>query len=92
VDRTNRAVIHDPTLDHMIEAEVAEALQPYESVYPADVLIELRRMLRVVMRTHPTTSHLLEQLRPRAVPDESGKEDVSVFNGARAGAKRAEGG
>ncbi len=43
--------------------------------------------MRIVLRTHPTATHLLEQLRPRAAPDESGKEDVRVFNGARARSK-----
>lgn len=89
----NRAVKPDPTLDAMIEAEVNEALRPYEDdkVYPPEVLVELRHMLRLVMRTHPTAVHLLEQLRPRAAPEESGKEDVRVFNGAMARVKRAEG-
>jgi hypothetical protein len=88
-----RAVKTDPTLDAMIEAEVREALRPYEDarVYPPEVLEELRHMLRIVMRTHPTAAHLLEQLRPRAAPDESGKEDVRVFSGALARSKKAEG-
>lgn len=81
----------DPTLDAMIEAEVTEALRPYGDVYSPEDLEELRHMMRIVMRTHPTAKHLLEQLRPRAAPDESGKEDVRAFKGARARAKRAEG-
>jgi hypothetical protein len=88
----NRAVKNDPIRDAMIEAEVSDALRPYEDegVYPPEVLEDLRRMLRIVMRTHPTAARLLEQLRPRPAPEESGKEDVSVFNGALRRATRAE--
>jgi hypothetical protein len=82
---------NDPTLDAMIEAEVTEALRLYEGVYSPEDLDELRHMMRIVLRTHPTAKHLLEQLRPRAVPEQSGKEDVRVFNGARARLKKAEG-
>ena len=81
----------DPALDAMIETEVAEALRPYAEVYPPEVLDELRHILRIALRTHPTATHLLEQLRPRAVPDESGKEDVRMFQGATARPKKAGG-
>jgi hypothetical protein len=77
----------------MIEAEVAAALQPIEAegYFSAEELDELRHMMRIVLRTHPTATHLLEQLRPRSAPDESGKEDVRVFNGAMGRVKKAEG-
>jgi hypothetical protein len=89
----SRAIKTNPAVEAMIEAEVREALRPYEEagVYPPEVLAELRHMLRLVMRTHPIPVHLLEQLRPRAVPDESGKEDTRVFSGAMARVKKAEG-
>jgi hypothetical protein len=80
----------DPILDAMIENEVTEALRPYEQAYPPEVLEELRRMMRIVMRTHPTAKHLLEQLKPRATPERSGKEDVRLFGGANV--KRTGGG
>ncbi len=88
-----RAATPDPSLDSLIEAEVTEAVRPYEDagVYSAEDLDELRHMLRIVMRTHPTAVALLEQLRHRAAPDESGKEDVRGFNGALARIKKAEG-
>jgi hypothetical protein len=79
----------DPTLDAMIEAEVTEALDPYKGVYPPEILDELRHMMRIVMRTHPTAKHLLEQLRPRAAPDQSGKEDVRAFRAFNGAAQRA---
>jgi len=89
----NRTARSDPTLDAMIEVEVTEALRPYEDVYPPEILDELRHMMRIVLRTHPTAKHLLEQLRPRAAPDQSGKEDIRAFNGAaRARMKKVEGG
>jgi len=80
---------HDPTLDAMIEAEVTEALRPYEGVYASDELVELRHMMRIALRTHPTAKHLLAQLRPRVAPDESGKEDIRAFNGASRRAQNA---
>lgn len=83
----------DPELDALIENEVNEALRPYEgdNAYPPEVLEDLRRMMRIVMRTHPTATHLLEQLRPRAVPDQSGKEDVRSFHGVALRGKKAQG-
>jgi hypothetical protein len=79
----------DPALDAMIETEVAEALRPYADVYPPEVLDELRHMMRIVLRTHPTATYLFEQLLPQTVPAESGKEGVLMFKGAMARAKKA---
>jgi len=89
----NRPVRADPAVDAMIDAEVAAALQPYEAegYYTAEELDELRHMMRIVLRTHPTAVHLLEQLGPRIAPGESGKEDVRAFNGMLTRVKRAEG-
>jgi hypothetical protein len=89
----NRPVRTDPAADAMIDAEVAAALRPYEAegYYTAEELDELRHMMRIVLRTHPTATHLLAQLGPHAAPDESGKEDVRAFNGALTRVKRAEG-
>lgn len=86
-----RAIDSDPAVDALIEAEVAAAVRPYEAIYTPAHLDELRHMLRIALRTHPTAKHLLEQIRPRAIPEESGKEDVRMFNGVRPPAKRAEG-
>jgi hypothetical protein len=87
-----RAIKTDPALEAMIEAEVAEALRMNEGIFGPEELEELGHLMRIVMRTHPAARQLLEQLGPRAAPDESGKEDVSMFKGARTGAnKKAEG-
>ena len=86
----SRAIKTDPLLEAMIEAEVAEALRPVEGAFPPDVTDELHHMMRIVMRTHPAAVQLLEQLRPRAAPDESGKEQVGVFKGARAKSAKGE--
>jgi hypothetical protein len=75
----------------MIEAEVAEALQPYRTLYPPEVLEEAEHMMRIVLRTHPAAKHLVEQLLPRPVLEESDKVDVRAFNGARARAKKVGG-
>lgn len=87
----SRAVKNDPARAALIEAEVTEALRPYEGIYTPEMMAEARHMMRIVLRTHPTATHLLGQLVPRAAPEESGKEDVRVFNGARMRLKKAEG-
>ena len=87
-----RAIKTDPALEAMIEAEVAEALRLNEGILGPEELEELGHLMRIVMRTHPAARQLLEQLGPRAAPDESGREDVSMFKGVRADPKkRAEG-
>ncbi len=84
-DPDQNAAIDAAALDAMIEAEVAEAVRALAGELPPEVLDEYRHMMRIILRTHPTAKHLLEQLRPRAVPDESeNRVDVRVFNGVRA--------
>ena len=89
-DPQHNAAIDDAALEALIEAEVAEASRAHAAEYPPDLLDEYRHMLRIILRTHPTATHLLEQLRPRVVPDESEKRlDVRAFNGVRAQVKKA---
>lgn len=89
-DPDQNAAIDAAALETMIEAEVAEAVRERAADFPPEVLDEYRHMLRIILRTHPTAKHLLEQLRPRAVPDESeNRVDVRAFNGVRALAQDA---
>jgi hypothetical protein len=89
-DPEQNAAIDADALEAMIEAEVVEAVRAHAAEYPPEVLDEYRHMLRIILRTHPTAKHLLEQLRPRVVPDESeNRVDVRAFNGLRVHAKKA---
>ncbi len=77
--------------DALVDAEVERALEPYRGLFAREDLEEMRSMLRIFARTHPTPHRLIEQLVTRQAPDESGKQDVRAFRGAGPGRRKAEG-
>jgi hypothetical protein len=73
----------DPVLEAQIDAEVETCVTPYARVYPPELLDEMRRLMRIALRTDPHAQELLKALRPRAVPEESDKVDLRSFAGPR---------
>ncbi|MFN7135751.1 MAG: hypothetical protein ACK4N5_27005 [Myxococcales bacterium] len=69
----------DPVMEAQIEAEVEAAVAPYARVHPPELLDEMRRLMRLALRTDPHAQQLLKALRPRAVPQESDKVDLRAF-------------
>jgi len=69
----------DPVLDAMIEAEVARALGPATATMPAEVVDELRCLLRIGLRHHPGARAMLEQLRPTPSVERSDKVATAAF-------------
>lgn len=70
---------HDPVMEAQIDAEVETAVAPYARVLPPALLDEMRRLMRVALRTDPHAQELLKAVRPRAVPLESDKVDLRAF-------------
>lgn len=71
--------MEDPDVDRQIEAEVARTVGPWEGVYPAEVLDEMRRLLRFGLRNLPATQALMRQLRADLSVQRSDKVDVRSF-------------
>lgn len=71
--------LDDPVTEAQLDAEVETTVAPYVRVYPPAMLEELRRLMRVALRTDPYAQQLLKALRPRSVPQESDKVDLRAF-------------
>ena len=69
----------DPTLDALIEAEIARAIGPGAGVLPPEILDELRALLRIGLRHHPGARSLLDQLRPAPSVEQSDKIATAAF-------------
>lgn len=80
----NQGLEEDAALEAQIEAEVERALAPYLAVYPAELMDEAKRLLRISLRSDPATRQRLRLLRADPIVDESGKVGVRAF---RVGAK-----
>ena len=69
----------DPILDAQIEAEIDRVLGPGKAALPAEVLAELRGLLRIGLRHHPGARELLDQLRPAPSVEKSDKVATARF-------------
>lgn len=81
----------DPILDEQVE----RALAPYKPLLRPETLQAFRDVLRDVLRTHPVGSQLLDRVRPRVTPHESGDVRKAVFGDlerAKARMKKRRGG
>jgi hypothetical protein len=78
----------DAMKDPLVEAQIERALAPYRG-WPPAMLATMREGLEEMYATHPTAIALLEQLRERAAPQQSGEVPV---DGAGAQAERKAGG
>jgi hypothetical protein len=58
----------DPYVDQLL----SEILAPYQGLVPADLMAEMSDFMGDVLATHPVGATLVDRLRPRAVPFQSG--------------------
>jgi hypothetical protein len=58
--------------DPVLEARLQHALKRYRKRLTPEGLAEARRMLTLVLTTHPVAAPLLDKLRTRTAPDTSG--------------------
>jgi hypothetical protein len=54
-----------PTREEYIDERVEKALSRNRELVPAELADEVRRMLRLGLRTHPNAIALVDRLRPR---------------------------
>jgi hypothetical protein len=74
----------DLTMDALIEIQADLALEGYEALYPPEILDEMRRLMRLMLRHDPEAQALLKSvLRGQTHVDESHKVDVRGFHEAR---------
>lgn len=58
--------------DPFLREQVEQAVAPYAGVLPPEALEELREVLEVVLYAHPAVAPVVERLRRRRPPAESG--------------------
>jgi len=58
----------------VLDATVERALAPFRGLLPPEVLEEFRDTMADALTEHPVSKELLNRLRERRVPDESGDE------------------
>lgn len=58
--------------DDTLERCLQELLEQYEGVVPPELMAEMQAFLGDALATHPVAATLLDRVRPRAVPFQSG--------------------
>jgi len=71
-----------PPADPVLEARIEHAVKPYVGRLTPEALAECRRVLALILTSHPRTAALLDRIRQPSVPDSSG---VVVRQGSRDG-------
>jgi hypothetical protein len=62
--------------DPLVERQIERTLALYEGIATPAMLATMRERLREMLTTDPLAVGMMEQLRPRAVPDRSGARPV----------------
>ncbi|MFO0592180.1 MAG: hypothetical protein U0441_31845 [Polyangiaceae bacterium] len=74
-----QAWLFDPEVQRILAEVIDEEAAPYTHLLPPEDLEALRREVEAAAHIHPTPIEYLGRLRPRAVPDGSGKTKKGTF-------------